>query len=286
MPDTLDQVRQEVAIANRILANEGIIDAFGHISMRHPKNPNRYFISRHRASELVETPDVLEFDLDSKPVHPTGVRFYSEMVIHGEVYKARPDINSVCHHHAPSVLPFCATGVEIVPLFHLGGTLGMKVPFWDSRDEFGDTNLLVRTPQEGASMARALGQNFMVLLRRHGATLAGRSVRECVFRSIYTTRNAELQLRAMAIGTPSPLTAGETEMCGGHNLGSRGIERAWEYWCVRLMKAEATWATAGLPRMKGLKEVARPQTAGLPAETGRKTPTKAAKKAPVKDKAG
>src|SRR5262249_42950772 len=119
MPDALAYVRQEVAIANRILANEGIIDAFGHISMRHPTNPNRYFISRHRASELVEPVDVLECDLDSKPVKPTSVRLYSEMVIHGEVFKARPDVNSVCHHHAPSVLPFCATGVPLVPLFHL-----------------------------------------------------------------------------------------------------------------------------------------------------------------------
>jgi hypothetical protein len=155
MPDAFAELRREVAVANRVLANEGIIDAFGHISARHPKDPNRYFISRHRASELVEPSDVLEMTLDSKPVHPTPVRLYSEMVIHGEIYKARPDVNSVCHHHAPSVLPFCATGVELVPLFHLGGTLGTKVPFWDSRDEFGDTNLLVRTPEEGASHARA-----------------------------------------------------------------------------------------------------------------------------------
>jgi HCOMODA/2-hydroxy-3-carboxy-muconic semialdehyde decarboxylase len=265
MPDALDQVRQEVAVANRILANEGIIDAFGHISMRHPSDPNRYFISRHRAAELVEPSDVLECDLDSKPVHPTGVRLYSEMVIHGEVYKARPDVNSVCHHHAPSVLPFCATGVELVPLFHLGGTLGTKVPFWDSREEFGDTNLLVRTPEEGASMARALGPHAIVLLRRHGATLVGNSVRACVFRSIYSTRNAELQLRAMAIGTPGPLSPGEAEKCAAHNLGARGVERAWEYWVIRLMKAEAMWAAAGLPRMKSLAEMARPQTAGLPA---------------------
>ncbi len=274
MPDALDHVRQEVAIANRILANEGIIDAFGHISMRHPTNPDRYFISRHRASELVEPSDVLEFDLDSKQVHPTSVRLYSEMVIHGEVFKARPDVNSVCHHHAPSVLPFCATGVELVPLFHLGGTLGMKVPFWDSRDEFGDTNLLVRTPEEGASMARALGPHDIVLLRRHGATVVGPSVRACVFRSIYSTRNAELQLRAMAIGTPGPLTPGETEKSGGHNLGGRGVERAWEYWTIRLMKAEATWAAAGLPRMKGLAEAARPQGAGLPSSRRAKASTR------------
>jgi ribulose-5-phosphate 4-epimerase/fuculose-1-phosphate aldolase len=265
MPDALAEVRNEIAVANRILANEGIIDAFGHISMRHPTNPNRYFISRHRAAELVEPSDVLECDLDSKPVHPTPVRLYSEMVIHGEVYKARPDVNSVCHHHAPSVLPFCATGVELVPLFHLGGTLGHKVPFWDSRDEFGDTNLLVRTPEEGASMARAMGPHFMVLLRRHGATLASKSLRDCVFRTIYSTRNAELQLRAMAIGTLGPLSPGEAELCGAHNLGPRGVERAWEYWVIRLAKAEAMWADARLPRMKGLAEIAHPRTAGLPA---------------------
>ena len=264
MPDRFAEQRHELAVANRILANEGIIDAFGHISVRNPQDPGRYFVSRHRASELVEPSDVLEMTLDSKPVVPTGLRLYSEMVIHGEIYKARPDVNSVCHHHAPAILPFCATGVELVPLFHLGGTLGVKVPFWDSRDEFGDTNLLVSTPEEGVSHARALGPHFMVLLRRHGATLAGRSLRECVFRSIYTTRNAELQLRAMAIGTLGPLSPGEVEKCGGHNLGSRGVERAWEYWVTRLQKTEAMWAAAGLPRLKGLAEVGRPRTAGLP----------------------
>ena len=173
MSDIHAELRHELAVANRILANEGILDAFGHISARHPADPNRYFISRHRAAELVEPSDILEMTLDSKPVVPTNVRLYSEMVIHGEIYKARPDVSSVCHHHAPAVLPFCATGVELVPLFHLGGTLGDKVPFWDSRDEFGDTNLLVRTPEEGASHARALGPHSMLLLRRHGASLAG-----------------------------------------------------------------------------------------------------------------
>jgi Class II Aldolase and Adducin N-terminal domain len=161
------------------------------------------------------------------------------------------------------------------------------VPFWDSRDEFGDTNLLVRTPEEGASHARALGPHWMLLLRRHGASLAGKSVRECVFRSIYTTRNAELQLRAMAIGTLGPLSAGEAEKCGGHNLGSRGVERAWEYWVTRLQKAEAMWAAAGLPRMKGLAGVARPQTAGLPqakAPARRAAPASRSKKASAKKK--
>ncbi|TMJ44994.1 MAG: class II aldolase/adducin family protein [Alphaproteobacteria bacterium] len=225
MPDAFAGLRHELAVANRILANEGIIDAFGHISVRNPKDPNRYFISRHRASELVEPSDILEMTLDSEPVVRTNLRLYSEMVIHGEIYKVRTDVNSVCHHHAPSVLPFCATGVELMPLFHLGGTLGAKVPFWDSRDEFGDTNLLVSTPEQGASHARALGPHYMLLLRRHGASLAGKSLRECVFRSIYSTRNAELQLRAMAIGAPGPLSPGEMEKCGGHNLGPRDRKR-------------------------------------------------------------
>ncbi len=273
MPDQFAELRQELAVANRILANEGIIDAFGHISARNPKDANRFFIARHRAAELVEASDILEMTLDCKPVTATNVRLYSEMVIHGEIYKVRPDVNSVCHHHATAVLPFCATGVELLPLFHLGATLGGKVPFWDSRDEFGDTNLLVRTPEEGASHARALGQHFMLLLRRHGASLVGKSVRECVFRSIYTTRNAEVQLRAMAIGTPAPLSPGEMEKCGTHNLGARGVERAWEYWVTRLQKAEAMWAAATLPRLSGLSEVAHPQTAGLPTRAASRRPT-------------
>src|SRR3981189_2480590 len=247
----------------------------------------RYFISRHRASELVEPSDILEMTLDSKAVVPTSLRRYSEMVLHGEIYTARPDVNSVCHPHAPSVLPFCATGVELVPLFHLGGTLGDKVPFWDSRDEFGDTNLLGRTPEEGASHARALGSHSMLLLRRHGASLVGKTVRECVFRCIYTTRNAELQLRAMAIGTLGPLSPGEAEKCGAHNLGSRGVERAWEYWVTRLQKAEAMWAAAGLPRLKNLAAVARPQTAGLPqakAPARRAAPASRSKKVSAKKK--
>jgi len=122
----------------------------------------------------------------------------------------------------------------------------------------------------------------MLLLRRHGASLAGKSLRECVFRSIYTTRNAELQLRAMAIGTPGPLSPGEVEKCGGHNLGPRGVERAWEYWVTRLQKAEATWAAAGLPRMKELGRIARPQTASL--APARPTPGRGAR-APNKTRA-
>jgi len=188
--------------------------------------------------------DILELTLDSKPVEPTSARLFSELVIHGCIYQARPDVNSVCHHHAVSVLPFCITGVELVPVMHLGATLGPKVPFWDSRDEFGDTPLVVTTPDQGRSHARALGNHWMVLLRRHGATLAGRSLRECVFRSIYTCRNAELQSRAMGIGSISTLSPGEAALCSEHSLTPRTLGRAWEYWTYRLRKTEAM--TTGL----------------------------------------
>ena len=261
MPDLLAAARQELAIANRVLANEGVLDAFGHISMRHPTNPDRYLISRYGAAELMMPADILELTLDSKPVVPTSARLFSELVIHGAIYQARPDVHSVCHHHAVSVLPYCITGVELVPVMHLGASLGGKVPFWDSHDEFGDTPLVVTKPEEGRSLARALGEHWMVLLRRHGATLAGRSLRECVFRSIYTCRNAELQSRAMAIGSISTLSPGEAEMCSSHSLTPRTLSRVWEYWTHRLHKVEAM--TAGAP--------AKP-----PARTTRKSPAKSA----------
>jgi ribulose-5-phosphate 4-epimerase/fuculose-1-phosphate aldolase len=257
MPDPLAEVRQELAAANRILANEGVLDAFGHISLRHPTIPDRYLISRYGAAELMEPSDILELTLDSKPVEPTSARLFSELVIHGCIYQARPDVHSVCHHHAVSVLPYCITGVELVPVMHLGAALGGKVPFWDSRDEFGDTPLLVTKPEEGHSLARALGNQWLVLLRRHGATVAGRSLRECVFRSIYTCRNAELQSRSMAIGSISTLSAGEAELCSSHSLTPRTLSRTWEYWSFRLQKAEAA---TGRPAPK-------PPAAKTPART-------------------
>ncbi len=207
----LDEIRLEVSRANRILAHEGVLDAFGHVSMRHPGDPNRYLLSRSRAPELVMPDDVLEYDLDSNPVTPPGVPLYSERVIHGEIYKARPDVMSVCHHHAPAFMPLCITGVDYVPVFHLGAVGGAKPPFWDQRDEFGDTNLLVVKPEEGASLARALGRHWMVLMNRHGVTVAGTSVRDVVFRAYYSCRNAEFQVQAKAVGTITPLSPGEIE---------------------------------------------------------------------------
>jgi len=219
----LDQARNVLARANRIIANEGVLDAFGHVSMRHPTDPGRYLLSRSRAPELVQPDDILEFTLDSQPVKSTDLRLYGERVIHGGIYQARSDVNAVCHHHAPSILPFCISGMDLKPVYHLGATLGEKVPLWDARDEFGDTTLIVAKPEEGASLARALGENWIVLMRRHGATVAGISLEELTFRTIYTARNAALQIQALA---------------GEYNLRPGPVMRAWEYWNARLDKAE------------------------------------------------
>jgi ribulose-5-phosphate 4-epimerase/fuculose-1-phosphate aldolase len=264
VPSKLDEALGLLARANRMLANEGVLDAFGHVTMRHPFDPGRYLMSRSRGPELVQPDDILEFTLDSQPLKPPTARLYGERVIHGEIYKARPDVNAVCHHHAPSILPFCISGMELQPVYHLGATMGEAAPFWDSRDDFGDTNLIVAKPEEGASLARALGANWMVLMRRHGATVAGRTLEELTFRSIYTARNAAMQIQAHTLGHVSPLTAAETELAGKYNLQPGPVARAWEYWSVRLDKAEGTWR---------------------PARPTARNPKAAAKKQPVKGRA-
>jgi len=229
-----------LARANRILANEGVLDAFGHVSLRHPTDPKRYLLSRSRGPELVQPEDILEFNLDSEPLRPPTARLYSERVIHGEIFKARPEVMAVCHHHAPSILPFCVSGAVLKPVNHLGATMGLKIPMWDSRDEFGNTNLLVVKPEEGASLARALGPNWTVLMRRHGVTVAGTSLEECVFRCIYTALNARMQIDALLLGGFEPLNDKEIGLAGGANLRPGPINRAWEYWSVRLDKVEGT----------------------------------------------
>ena len=238
MANTLSEARQELALANRIVANEGVIDAFGHVSMRHPDHPGRYLLSRSRAPELVMPDDFIEYDLDSQPTRDPGVGQYSERVIHGEIYKARPEVMSVCHHHCPAFMPLIATGADYVPIFHLGAVGGIKPPYWDQHDEFGDTNMLVVKPEEGASLARALGQNWMVLMKRHGVTVAGTSVRDCVFRCVFSARNAEYQVRAMTIGNNvASLTPGEAHLAGSISSKTTGLTRSWEYWSMRVSKA-------------------------------------------------
>lgn len=239
MSNALDEARYELALANRIIAHEGVLDGFGHVSIRHPHDPGRYLLARSRSPELIEPSDVLEFTLDSEPVVPPKSVMYGERVIHGCIYQARPDVSAVCHHHSPSVLPFCITDVALEPVFHMGPVMGQVVPVWDSRDEFGDTDLMVVKPDEGRSLAKALGPHWMVLMRRHGATVAGRTLQELVFRTVYSHVNAEIQLRAMAIGKIGALNETERQRAEPRQLQPRPMARAWEYWTTRLQKAEA-----------------------------------------------
>ncbi|MGB9383240.1 MAG: class II aldolase/adducin family protein [Pseudolabrys sp.] len=252
MSNTLLEAHHELALANRIVANEGVIDAFGHVSMRHPDNPNRYLLSRSRAPELVTAEDFIEYDINSQPLRDPGVGQYSERVIHGEIYKARPEVNSVCHHHCPAFMPLLATGTDYMPIFHLGAVGGIRPPFWDQRDEFGDTNMLVVKPEEGASLARALGKHWMVLMMRHGVTVAGTTVRDCVFRSVYSARNAEYQVRALTIGSDiATLSPGETKLAGQISAKTTGLMRSWEYWSMRIAnKDRAAAAKSAKPASK------------------------------------
>ena len=261
MPTSVTEAFRELAIANRIAANEGVVDTFGHVSMRHPDNPNRYFLSRSSSPDMVTPAGLIEYDLDSQPVRDTGVPQYSERVIHGEIYKVRPDVMSVCHHHSPSFMPLIAVGADYFPIFHLGSVGGIKPPYWDQHDEFGDTNMLVVKPAEGASLARALGGHQMVLMRRHGVTVVGANVRVCVYRAVQTCRNAEYLVRAMAIGgSIASLSPGETERCGDIVGKTTGVTRSWDSWTLRIAKA------GGLP---GAEKPISKRKAKVPPARGR-----------------
>ncbi|HLH96630.1 MAG TPA: class II aldolase/adducin family protein [Xanthobacteraceae bacterium] len=248
MPDQNKETCYELALASRMLANEGVLDAFGHVSLRHPGDPKRFLLSRSRSPQLVEPADILEFSLDAEPIVTPTAPLFAERVIHGCIYQARPDVMAVCHHHAGALMPFCISGMPLVPVFHLGAAGGAQIPFWDQQDEFGDTNLLVAKLAEGHSLARALGQNGAVLMRRHGATVVGGDLRELVSRSIFMCQNAIYQLQAHLLGNVAPLTGGETKLAGSLNALPNVVGRTWEYWSHRL--AEAGRLPPALPAAK------------------------------------
>jgi ribulose-5-phosphate 4-epimerase/fuculose-1-phosphate aldolase len=221
---------EDLIAANRILAQEGIVDAFGHVSMRHDRNPNRYFLSRSLAPELVTPEDLIEYDLDSNPVNLRGRSQYSERFIHGEIYKARPDVRSVAHSHSPSVIPFGVSTVPLRPVYHLGGFLGEGVPIFEIRKTAGMSDMLVNDADRGRALAQTLGNRPIVLMRGHGMVAVGPAIPYAVGRSVYTELNARAQLQAMSLGGQVTYIDPEEArkiMDGGEN---RGYERAWEIW--------------------------------------------------------
>lgn len=225
-------VLDELVTANRILAREGVVDAFGHVSIRHPERPERYVMSRARAPERIEAGDLMEFTFDGTPVDAAGRKPYAERHIHGAVYESRPEIHAVVHNHSPSVIPFGITGAKLAPVMHMCASMGADVPVWDTRTSFGDTNLLVTTMEMGRDLAATLANRPVALMRGHGCVVAGQSLREVVFISVYLELNAGLQMKAAMLGDITFLSAGEIREI----LATRSsftFERAWEYWCGR-----------------------------------------------------
>jgi ribulose-5-phosphate 4-epimerase/fuculose-1-phosphate aldolase len=197
----LDTVIQDLVIANRILAKEEVVDAYGHISIRHPDDPKRFFISRSVAPDLVERGDIVELGLDGQPVRDETRSLYLERFIHAAIYEARPDVNSVVHAHAEDTLPFgVAQATPLKPVIHSGSFIGATVPVWDIADKFGDTNLLVTNMEQGRDLAKCLANNNVALMRGHGFASAGRSLIEVVRMSVYLPRNARALLRAKQLG--------------------------------------------------------------------------------------
>jgi ribulose-5-phosphate 4-epimerase/fuculose-1-phosphate aldolase len=235
MSEELNRLKLELAVANRILANEGVVDALGHISARSPLDPTHFFISRSLGPELVTPDDIQEFGLDGDEVHGDPRAPYAERAIHAQIYAARSDVLAVCHNHAPSVIPFGIMDVPLRPVFHMAATIGAHIPVWDIAAEFGDTDLLVRSSDQAASLARTLGTGRVVLMRGHGCAIAGGSVPEVVFSSIYLEVNARLQLQTLGTGRqPQYLSQGEIELASATLLQPLTQERTWTTWARRI----------------------------------------------------
>ena len=224
----------ELAIANRVLAHLKLVDSFGHVSARNPENPQRYFLSRSRAPGMVTKDDILEFDLESNAVDARGLRSYAERFIHGCLYRARPDVMAVCHNHAHGLLPLAVTKTAMRPAIHSAAVIGQQVPVWDIRDEFGDTDMLVRSNEMGNSLARALGAGTAALMRGHGSVVAAKSVQDAVFATYYLQLNAEVVIKAMSMGAEiTYLSSGETEMSAEVHSQPFSRGRAWEELCAQ-----------------------------------------------------
>jgi ribulose-5-phosphate 4-epimerase/fuculose-1-phosphate aldolase len=235
----LERALADVVIANRILAHEGIVDAYGHVSVRHPRDPKRYLLARSLSPEMVQQADIMEFDLDGTPVGDDSRQPYLERFIHGAVYEARPEVLAVVHAHAEDVLPFGITSTPLRPVIHSGSFMGAEVPVWDIRDRFGDTNLLVTNMPQGRDLAARLAGNNVALMRGHGFVAAARSLIEVVRMSVYVPRNARVQIAAMRLGEVKPLSRGEIDARNaGYKPHSPETWRAWEYWATRAGCAE------------------------------------------------
>ena len=231
----------DLAAASRILVAQGVVDGFGHVSMRHPAAPDRYLMARSIAPALVTVDDLIEYDLDSNPVNANGRGSFLERFIHGQIYRLRPDVNAVVHSHSPSVIPFGLVDVPMQAAFHNAAFLAAGVPVFDIAQKFGATDMLVGSNKKGAALCEVLGGRDVVLMRAHGSVACGPTLQAAVFRAVYTEVNARIQHYAVALGKGAPLAAltpDEGRLADAINQ-TAGM-RAWNLWRTQV-RAEVGW---------------------------------------------
>jgi HCOMODA/2-hydroxy-3-carboxy-muconic semialdehyde decarboxylase len=224
---------EDIAVGSRILAEFGVVDAFGHVSARDPNNPAHFLMSRSLAPALVTADDIMEFDLDGNAVDARGRPVFLERFIHAEIYKARRDVMSVVHTHSPGVIPFSVSKTPLRPLFHNAAFLAAGAPVWDIAREFGATDMLVRDNGIGKSLARTLGDKAVVLMRGHGDVTVGPDVKVAVFRAYYTDVDARLQTQAIGLGSEITYLSAE-EGAKADTINLAVIERVWNLWKLRV----------------------------------------------------
>jgi len=219
----------KLVTANRILYKQGVVDGFGHVSVRHDKSPEHFLLSCNRAPGLVKRVDILTYNVaDGELAAPSDQRSYLERYIHSEIYRARPDVMSIVHSHSVSVIPFGVTKQRLRPIFHMSGFLGSGSAHFDIRDSAGNTDFLIRNLGLGKALAESLGKSNCVLMRGHGSTVSGPSIEHAVYRAVYAEENAKLQLSATALGPIEFLNEEEAELAMTSTEGQ--VHRPWELW--------------------------------------------------------
>ena len=226
---------EDLVAAYRILAEHGVIDAYGHVSVRSESDPKRYLLARSIAPELVTVEDIMEYDLNSDPLDPRGRESVRERFIHGEIYKARREVNAVVHNHSPSVVPFSVTRVAMKPIFHMAAFVGKGVPNFEIRKAQKGTDLLVKTPYLGQALAKTLGKSPAALMRGHGSVTVGETLPRAVGRSIYLEMSARMQLQAMAIAGPRGKIATLDDAEVEASVPAQDYNRAWPMWRAKAL---------------------------------------------------
>jgi len=229
---------EDLVYANRILYDQGVVDAFGHVSARDDKDTNRFLLARSVAPALVTSSDILEFDRNGEPIDAGGRAVYLERFIHAAIYRARPDVKAIVHSHSPAVIPFGVTGTILRPIDQMSAFLGAGAPIFEIRDAAGMTNLLITDNKLGDALAKALGDKAVVLMRGHGSVAVGDSILQVVHRAIYTEANARLQAEAARLGPINFLTPEEAAKADAVTDSKASISRPWELWKARIGKIE------------------------------------------------